>query len=232
MAILDFGKYINSLPSTLAPNTVYFVKNGANFDLYMSTKDGSSAIPLNAVSLKSFTPIIPYLNNSSSKKIFGQVTNVALTTVSLTSSRIYLIPFISLADIKISNVAVEVTTAANGGSAVIGIYSNKLSNGNDQPDALLASTSSFSVASTGAVSASLSYTLTKNTVYWIALISNKAPTIRALPIGAVMPLLGTSTGSTASNTYYYSSGSGTTLPSSYNLSLTIANGVIPAIYFN
>jgi hypothetical protein len=232
MAVIDFAKYVNALPSTFTPNTVYFVKNSTSFDIYISTQDGSSVIPLNAVSIASFTPIIPYVNNSSSKKIFGQVTNVALTTLALTASRIYLIPFISLADIKISNVAVEVTTAASGGSAVIGIYSNKLSNGNDQPDALLASTSSLSVASTGAVSASLSYTFTKNTVYWIALISNKAPTIRALPIGAVMPLLGTSTGSTASNTYYYSSGSGTTLPSSYNLSLTVANGVIPAIYFS
>lgn len=232
MAVIEFAKYVNALPSTFTPNTVYFVKNGTGFDIYVSTQDGASVVSLNPPSGGSSTPIIPYVKRSASLRIFRQVTNAALTALALTTSRIYLIPFIPAADISISSLAIGVTTAAASATAAIGIYSNKVVSGNDQPDVLLASTSAFSVATATTVTSTLSYTFTNNTIYWIALISNGAPTIRALAVGSVMPLLGINAGSTASNTYYFSAGSGIILPSTYNLSLTIATGVVPAIYYS
>lgn len=43
---LKFEK-VNTKPTVIAPNTLYFVKNGAGFDQYLSDSTGSNLIPMN-----------------------------------------------------------------------------------------------------------------------------------------------------------------------------------------
>lgn len=48
MAELRNEKYVNSLPSILVANTIYYVKNGAGFDVYITNNSGTIiAYPLN-----------------------------------------------------------------------------------------------------------------------------------------------------------------------------------------
>jgi hypothetical protein len=57
MAELRSEKYVNSLPATLVANTIYYVKNGANFDMYITNNSGTIiAYPLNTS---------PIINNST-----------------------------------------------------------------------------------------------------------------------------------------------------------------------
>ena len=51
MAELRIEKYVNNLPSVLIANTIYYVKNGAGFDVYITNNSGTIiAYPLNLVS--------------------------------------------------------------------------------------------------------------------------------------------------------------------------------------
>lgn len=43
---LKFEK-VNAKPAVIAPNTLYFVKNGAGFDQYLSDSTGNNLIPMN-----------------------------------------------------------------------------------------------------------------------------------------------------------------------------------------
>ena len=50
MSELRNEKYVNSLPSVLIANTIYYVKNGAGFDVYITNNSGTIiAYPLNIV---------------------------------------------------------------------------------------------------------------------------------------------------------------------------------------
>ena len=50
MSELRSEKYVNSLPSVLIANTIYYVKNGAGFDVYITNNSGTIiAYPLNIV---------------------------------------------------------------------------------------------------------------------------------------------------------------------------------------
>lgn len=51
MAELRNEKYVNALPATLIANTIYYVKNGANFNMYITNNNGTIiAYPLNTSS--------------------------------------------------------------------------------------------------------------------------------------------------------------------------------------
>ena len=47
MSVFRARKYIGSLPATIDPNTLYFIRTGGGFDLYCSDTTGSIAHPLN-----------------------------------------------------------------------------------------------------------------------------------------------------------------------------------------
>lgn len=47
MSTLKIEKRAESLPSTLTANTLYVVKVGSGFDLYVSDSTGTSALPQN-----------------------------------------------------------------------------------------------------------------------------------------------------------------------------------------
>ena len=56
MAELRSEKYVNSLPSVLIANTIYYVKNGAGFDVYITNNSGTIiAYPLNTSSSSGIT---------------------------------------------------------------------------------------------------------------------------------------------------------------------------------
>ena len=47
MSTLKIEKRAGSLPATLTANTLYVVKVGSGFDLYVSDNTGSTALPAN-----------------------------------------------------------------------------------------------------------------------------------------------------------------------------------------
>ena len=48
MSELRNEKYVNSLPGVLIANTIYYVKNGAGFDMYLTNNSGTIiTYPLN-----------------------------------------------------------------------------------------------------------------------------------------------------------------------------------------
>ena len=49
MSTLKIENRVGSLPATITANTLYAVKVGSGFDLYVSDNTGSSALPLNVV---------------------------------------------------------------------------------------------------------------------------------------------------------------------------------------
>lgn len=48
MAIFNVEKIVSALPVTLVPDTVYMVRTGAGFDLYVSDTTGSVAHKVNS----------------------------------------------------------------------------------------------------------------------------------------------------------------------------------------
>jgi hypothetical protein len=124
--------------------------------------------------------------------------------------------------VSITTIAINVTTAASG-TVYVGIYD---SDSSYQPNSLLTSVS-FSSSSTGVKFTTTSLTLLPG-VYWIALVSNAAPTLRAVALAAsyslALPTLGT-----ANTVCWYTSGS--TLPDTAPTSgYTALNGsALPAV---
>ncbi len=57
--ILAFEK-VTALPGTLTPSTVYLLKNGTGFDLYISDSTGAATVPLN---IPTSTPQPSYINS-------------------------------------------------------------------------------------------------------------------------------------------------------------------------
>jgi hypothetical protein len=47
MAMIRFAKVVTSLPGVLVPDTVYLLRTGAGFDLYVSDMTGAFAHALN-----------------------------------------------------------------------------------------------------------------------------------------------------------------------------------------
>ncbi len=185
---------------------------------------------LNAGWLPAGTLIIPFwhiLNpvNTNTWYIPYATNCTALTTITLTASRIYYIPFVPPLNIQVTNLAIEVTTAATG-TGQIGIYTSN----NYRPSTLITeSVVSIDTGTTGVKSGTISVNLNAGQLYWLALINSGGATIRAVAVGGVQPILGIATGGTAWNTHYFQAGSGGTLPTTAG---TLSNGTggPPAIY--
>lgn len=62
MAKIRIDKVISNLPAVLVPNTIYTVRNGVGFDLYMSDVTGTTAHALNLLS-KPITQTINIVKN-------------------------------------------------------------------------------------------------------------------------------------------------------------------------
>ncbi len=141
-------------------------------------------------------PIVPYAVNAT-----------AATTLALTANRIYLMPFVVLREVVISQLSANVTTAA-AGTHQIGIYD---SNNNAQPRDRLA-LGNIDAGTTGVKTVTLSPTLTlRPGIYWAAYAASSAATVRAVALASLVPLGLPSLG-TAWTTVYALTGS--TLPTS------------------
>lgn len=156
---------------------------------------------------------IPYATNCT-----------ALTTLTLTGNRVYYIPFIPKIDCRITELAVEVTTASSG-SGQVGVYN---SNANYRPHTLLGYIS-ISTGTTGVKSGAVNISLVAGRLYWLAIVNSSGATVRALAVGGIDTILGISTGGTAWNTHYYQSVSSAVLPSPAGAN-TNGTGSVPAIY--
>jgi hypothetical protein len=228
MATLRFAKVVSSLPATLTPNTLYLVRTGAGFDLYVSDATGSIAYPVNAPTAVA-APQIAYPKRSATPKIVGDVAGAALTTLTLTASRLHFIPLVVPRNVTLTGLRISVTTAL-AGTASIGIYGNTVVNGDDAPGSLLASVTGLNTGTTGDKTGSLSVTLQAGTLYWACMIASAAATIRALSVASQQTALGRFVNNTTAVSYLYAAGSGATLPATAPTTLTAGSGAAPAIY--
>src|ERR1041384_7450585 len=81
-----------------------------------------------------------YPRRSATPKIAGAANGTALTTLAVTASRQYFIPFVVSRDVALTALRFNVTSLLAGAGSV-GIYSNTTSAGDDTPGTLLASVS-------------------------------------------------------------------------------------------
>lgn len=132
--------------------------------------------------------------------IAGQSNNTALTTGAPTANVLRAMPFLApLRGGTIDRIAFEVTTLL-AGNGRIGLYDNLEDLRNVYPGALLADSGDISTATTGIKSATISVALRPGRIYWLALVTSAAPTLRGLAVGGVSGFLGVATaGTTALN---------------------------------
>ncbi|WP_162910161.1 hypothetical protein [Azohydromonas sediminis] len=167
----------------------------------------------------------------SSPRIIGDGASTALTTLALTASRQYFIPFSLPRTLLLEALRISVTTAS-AGSASVGVYANTNISGDDAPGELLASASGLNVGTTGNKDGALTLPdlCRPGSIYWASIICSSAATVRALAIASVQPSLGRVSNSNSAVTYLYAAGSGSTMPNTAPDVLTNGTGSCPAIY--
>lgn len=175
---------------------------------------------------------IAYPKRTATPKIAGDIGGTALTTLTLTAARQYLVPFVVPRPVTLTGLRISVTTAS-AGQANLGIYGNAVVGADDAPGGLLATISAVldtgtTGDKTGSFAAALA--LTPGTLYWAGLISSAAAALRALAVGSVQSALGRTVNNTTVISYLYAAGSGSTLPDPAPTTLTNGTGSCPAIY--
>lgn len=148
----------------------------------------------------------------------------ALTTLALSTNRIYYIPFVSPINCMITQLAVEVTTAS-AGTGQIGVYNSN----NFRPFQRLGTPVDINTGTTGVKSGNTNVSIVAGELYFLALINTAGATIRAVAVGSLHTILGIATGTTAFNTHYFEAGSGGVLPATANASSS-GTGAVPCIY--
>jgi hypothetical protein len=192
---------------------------------YVLTSDASGVGTWRPVSigglylLTSFKPTPPEINQYQVPYAIGAT---AATTFTLSNGTTYWIPFSVSRSVTISQIAINVTTAAAGNHQV-GIYA---SDSLWQPTGSPLISSSFNTGTIGLKTASVSLTLQPG-VYWVAWASGSAATVRAISLSSLaslgLPSLGTS------NTTMFST-SGSTLPNPAPTSgFTSLSSAVPAV---
>jgi len=123
---------------------------------------------------QAINPIKKYGSNTYWIGLDG-ATSPATTT--FTANRLFIYPISFDHDISVSTVAIQVTTAASG-NVKVGLYSAAYDNG-WKPATLLGSTADMDTSTTGTKTASVSWNLSKHTVYFVGLIPSAAPALRS-----------------------------------------------------
>lgn len=223
MSTLRFAKHVANLPASLDSDTLYLVRAGAGFDLYLSDTTGTVAHQINDPAQYA------YPKRSSTPKIVGDVNGTALTTLTLTAARLFFVPLVVPRPVWLVGLRISVTTAA-AGTASIGIYSNSIIAGNDTPGALLAQVTGLDTGSVGDKTGTLKITLLPGVLYWACLIASAAAAVRALGVGSVQAALGRTVNGTTAITHLYAAGSGSTLPATAPNTTIVGTGNLPAIY--
>jgi len=110
----------------------------------------------------------------------------ALGTLAITASRLYAIPFLVCNTHTYVKIGIYVGTLS-AGLVRLGIYSNL---DNDvYPGALLVDAGVVDVGSTGLKEIVISQQLSPG-LYWLALVGNSTPTLRAVTVAGAVPIIG------------------------------------------
>jgi hypothetical protein len=172
--------------------------------------------------LLSFKPIPPEI---AEYKVPYAVNATAATTLGLTASRTYWIPFTVTKKVSINQLAPNVTTRSSG-IHYLGIYA---SDSSWQPTGAPLVSASFDAGATGVKTLSVSLTPSPG-VYWLCWAAGSAATVRAIALAACASL-GFDLVGTANTTHYYTSGS--TLPDpAPTIGYTAGSSALPAVGFN
>jgi len=152
----------------------------------------------------------------------------AITTLALTANRLYAIPFFCPQTFVMGQIDIYVSTAGTG-NARMGIYED---NGKVYPGKLLLDAGEVSIASTGVKGITVTKKLRGGKLYWLALVSNGTPTVRASAVGSNLSIFFglDSTLGTAWGTFYYVSFTYAALPNPFTSGATIATGSMPNVY--
>jgi len=149
----------------------------------------------------------------------------AATTLTLTASRVYWIPFFVSRKVSITTLAANVTTAASG-THYIGIYA---SDSLWRPTGNTLVSFSFDAGSTGLKTTTVNITLSEG-LYWLAWASGSAATVRAIALASCLSL-GLSGLGTANTTAFYTSGSTLPNPAPATGYTALTGSALPAVGF-
>lgn len=116
----------------------------------------------------------------------ASVNALSTTTIAGAALRCDFVPFTPARDLPINQLACEVTTLVASSTALLGIYSDL----SGAPDAKLVESASLDCSTTGVKSTTLGsvFTMEKGNTYWWACATSGTQTLRALAVGALMPL--------------------------------------------
>lgn len=176
-------------PSDIQPGEPYL--NTADRRLWVGVGSGQAVevttelLPSVAVS---FFPGLPSaILQPSGNYIIPFAANAAtLTTLALTANQIRAAPFAVRRRVTITQVALNVSTAATGTTVAVAIYG---ANADGTPGTRVWVATGIDSATTGNKTVSASLTLGVG-LYWLAVWSAGAPALRAVPTGAMVPMAG------------------------------------------
>lgn len=177
-------------------------------------------------------PIVPVAVTLTNSRILPMATtSVNLSTLGLTANRMYCVPFVLAKSLLFVNFALSVTAFA-AGAAFAAVYSNTVVSGLSRPGAKLFESSSLDVGGSNAdkVSSGTGGTLVAGTVYWLALTSSSAATIRAVDVAALAPMLGFTANAATAISHLYAAQAAPMPADASSLSYTAGTGVVPAMY--
>jgi hypothetical protein len=135
------------------------------------------------------------------------VSGSGMTTLTLATTRMYAMPFISATTFTCTGLSINVNTTVVGGLARICIYSNS----NGQPNTSLYQSANIDCSTTGVKTASTSFTFTAGTIYWLVLHSNSNPGVSSIVASFTLPVYAIA--SQIYNFYYRDIAFGTSSPS-------------------
>jgi hypothetical protein len=132
--------------------------------------------------------VLNLYKGDSGTYLLNQLTGATLGTSAPVANQMDFYPLIPLADdLTISALAIYVTTGVASTLARVGIYADN--NGKPDGGALIGESGALDTAtSSTAREGALSVTLSKGTRYWLAVLTNGAPSLRGLNVAAVLPL--------------------------------------------
>lgn len=155
----------------------------------------------------------------------GAVNTVAATTLALTASRTYWVPFQVNRRITLTQLSIQVTTASSGSVIDVGIYA--ADGTNNRPYSRLVSVTGLSGGTAGQVNSGSLSTVLEPGLYWACIYANTgAPTLRALAAGNTASLGLTPSGTAHVSHIYAASGFTSPAPTSF----TAGTGAVPGLF--
>lgn len=156
------------------------------------------------------------------------ITGTALTTGAPTANVLRAIPFIVPKTITVDRIAINVTTLLTG-NVRFGIYRD---NGLGYPGSLVLDGGAVSTATAGVKSVAINQVLNGGQLYWLAIVSSAAATLRCFSVASMNPILGfDNTLGTAPGLFYSVAFTYAALPATFTAGATFGTAVpIPAIF--